>query len=146
MKPGQEFAASDWPLHVTIVGVFALDWNDEYFSEFASLVAGHHTFSSNTTSIEHFGPKREVKVRLVEPNKSLNVLHRDIATFILDRGGAFNDLRYQLDGFRPHVTMRGDEPSENYEITFDQLALIDLFPGSDYTRRKIIKLSPLATS
>lgn len=144
LQIGDEFAASDWPLHVTIVGVFALNWNENYFLELLKLIKNHHIFSSQTMSIEYFGPKREVKVRLVEQNQKLQVLHTDIANFIAQSGGIFNDPQYQFDSFRPHVTMRGDKPGENLEITFDKFALIDMFPNGDHTRRKIIRLFELS--
>lgn len=144
IRLGDEFAASDWPLHITIVGVFAIDWNDKYFSEFANLIASYRAFSSKTTSIEYFGLKQEIKVRLVKPNENLQMLHTDIAKFVLGHGGSFNDLHYQFDGFRPHATMRGDQPDENCEITFDTLALIDMFPDGNHTRRKIIKFFELS--
>ena len=140
LRIGTEFSSADWPLHVTIAGVFALDWDEDLFVQFEKLIKEHSTFSSKTTSIEYFGSKQEAEVRLIKQTEKLQALHIDIANFIINHGGVFNDPQYQLEGFRPHATMRGNTPSENVNIAFTQLALVDMFPNSDHTKRRITRL------
>ena len=139
-----EFKARDWPLHVTIVGVFAIDWSKQNLAELAKLIKNQAAFSTRTAVIEYFGPRGDVKVRLVENNRSLQTCHDDIAHFIERHGGVFTSPEYQFAGFRPHATMRGDAPAQDIEVIFDRFALIDMFPGGDHTQRRVIELFPLS--
>lgn len=146
MDIGSEFSSSDWPLHCTIAGVFALDFTDDVCQELSELVRARKPFQSSTTEVAWFGPEKTVKVRLVEMTDELYELHDNIVTFIYEHGGEFNEPLFLRDKFAPHVTMRGDVPRSGEVVSFSQLALIDMFPDADHTRRRVIALMPLVAN
>ncbi|HEU0266580.1 MAG TPA: 2'-5' RNA ligase family protein [Candidatus Saccharimonadaceae bacterium] len=145
MQLGDEFDASNWPLHVTIAGVFALAWTDDSHEKFADIVTYHKVFNTVTADIAYFGPQKTIKVRRLTMTPELYALHDAVVTFVEECGGSFNEPHYLRKDFVPHATMRGTEPPANQTVSFHQLALIDMFPDGDHTRRKIIRLLPLAT-
>lgn len=146
MEVGEEFTSNDWPLHCTIAGVFALEWTDALHQKFAAMIAEHKPFETTTTDTALFGPEQTVKVRRLAMTPELYALHDNVVTFVEQHGGSFNEPHYLREDFAPHITMRADTPPANENVSFYQLALIDMFPDSDHTGRRIINLLPLATS
>lgn len=133
-----EFTRTEWPLHCTLAGVFAWDWNSNTKQDLAMLLANSKPFGSYTTGKELFGHDQSVTVMLVRPTKELHALHERIITLIEQHGGAFNQPAYIRNQYRPHVTMIGNEPTVNTPVQFTKLSLIDMFPNGDYTARKVI--------
>lgn len=140
-----EFTNSSWPPHVTIAGVFALTWNGAVQNELAALATNQPSFTSTTTTITHFGPARDIRVCLVTKTPNLQQLHDAMVSFIETHGGIFNEPHYLGDGFKPHITLSdNNDITPAHVITFTQLALIDMFPNGDHTKRNVIQLFSLA--
>lgn len=142
---GYEFTRTDWPLHCTLAGVFAWDWNEQTRDELQALIATRTPFRSVVTEPEWFGEAKDVAVMLVRPTPELSTLHETIADFITQHDGIFNQPAYLYDQFRPHVTRIGENPVSGTEVNFHKLSLIDMFPGGDHTRRRVIAEFPLGS-
>ncbi len=146
IEVGVEFVSSDWPPHVTIAGVFALEWSEPLLDSFAALIASQPTFTSTTEDIAHFGPEGDVTVRLLAKTPELQQLHEQVVDFVEANGGAFNEPHHLRHGFRPHITLTDkNDVAKGQMVHFTNLALIDMFPDRDHTRREVIQLFPLGS-
>lgn len=138
---GTEFAMSEWPLHVTVVGVFAISWSvPEMAERLTTLLLGRHSVVVHAKGEAYFGPNEDIRVTLLERTEGLAKLHGDICA-LLERGGLkLNDPQFAREGFRPHATVQKHGMlSSDDEITFKALSIIDMFPGGDPEKRKILK-------
>jgi 2'-5' RNA ligase len=147
LKPieiGVEFASSQWPPHVTIAGVFALEWSEALLDAFTHLIADQSTFTSTTEDIAHFGPEGNVTVRLLAKTPELQQLHERTVDLVEINGGIFNEPHYLRHHFRPHITLTdGSDITKWQTVHFTKLALIDMFPGGDHTQRRVLKTFPI---
>lgn len=138
---GTEFVMSEWPLHVTVVGVFAIDWSvPEMTERLTTLLMGRSSVVAHAMGEAYFGPNEDIRVTLLEKTEELAKLHSDICA-LLERGRLkLNDPQFAREGFRPHATVqkRGMLNSGD-EVTFEALSIIDMFPGGDPEKRKVLK-------
>lgn len=143
---GTEFAMSEWPLHVTVVGVFATDWSIPDMAErLMTLLIGRRSFATYAKDEAYFGPNQDIRVTLVEKTEELAKLHGDVCA-LLERGGLrLNDPQFAREGFRPHATVQEHAALQSGEtVVFDALTIIDMFPNGDPHRRKVLKTIPFA--
>lgn len=137
---GVEFSASDWPLHVTLVDVFAIDWSVQEMAErLTTLLTGRPPARAQATDRAYFGSNQEVPVTLLDRTDSLIKLHSDVYA-LLERGGLkVNNPQFALEGFRPHATVQEHAALKAGDtVVFDALTIIDMFPGEDPYMRKVL--------
>lgn len=135
-----EYAAADWPLHVTITDVFAIDWGAPTMTEqLSQLLADQPKFMTAVKGGFCLGDKGS-HVMLLELNKGLKRLHFDVIAMLEPGNVRFNTPQYMKEGWLPHSTIQrhaGLQPSDT--VAFNALTLIDMFPNQDGYRRKVIK-------
>lgn len=138
---GMEFSASDWPLHVTLVDVFAIDWSVREMAErLMTLLTGRKPVTALAIGNTYFGPDRDIRVTLLDRTESLAKLHGDVYA-LLERGGLkVNNPQFALEGFRPHATVQEHATLKTGDtVVFDALTIIDMFPSGDPYTRKVLQ-------
>lgn len=138
---GMEFSASDWPLHVTLVDVFASDWSSQEMAErLTTLLTGRTPATATARDDTYFGPSQDVPVTLLDRADSLAKLHGDVYA-LLERGGLkMNNPQFALTGFQPHATVQEHAALKKGDtVVFDALTIIDMFPGEDPYMRKVLQ-------
>src|SRR6266702_4605581 len=138
---GTEFPATNWPLHVSLASNFIVDWeNTNLFEKLSALLANRRPFETTIGDDEYFGPQKQVHVTLLNMNPELKSLHNDIIALLKSVGAVFDEPQYLEEGYRAHATVqRHKRLNEGSAVKIDKLTIIDMFPGDDISRRKILK-------
>lgn len=138
---GLEFDTTEWPLHVTLVGVFAIDIDGDAL---VGLVSGtlkeQKGFEIVANGESRFGPNKDIAVTIIEKKPELLKLHQTLIDDLVSNGAKFNDPQYQGEGYLPHCTVQKHikmTPGEKAQVK--SVSIIDMFPGGDGRRRKIYK-------
>lgn len=148
IKEGTQFAASEWPLHVTLVPRFALNLEDTGLLEkLAALLRSHKPVEVVAGTDELFGEFNNIKVTLLEKTPELMNLHNTIISLLKSAGAVFDEPSFIEEGFRPHVTVQSKRRVHQGDLVkIDELNLIDMFPGGDINQRKVLKTIKLSAS
>lgn len=141
MPEGTEFASSDWPLHVTIAGTFAVDWDtNNLHHKLEQLLQSLKPVSAVGDHDEFFGPDQQIQVTILKMSQELIDLHHKVIELLQTAGAVFNDPQYIQDGYRAHATVQQHARlNEGDVVTFTNLTIVDMFPNSDPHQRKILK-------
>jgi 2'-5' RNA ligase len=145
---GDEWKSNKWPLHVTIADTFAVDWDKNNLKQkFTNLIQKQPIATATGDHFEYFGPEKEVKVTILDMSEELVSLHNNVVRLLKDAGAVFNDPQYTEEGFRAHATVQSHASVKKGEsLIFNALAIIDMFPGEDPYRRKILSTVKLNQS
>lgn len=140
MPVGTQFSASSWPLHTTIVDVFAIEWDVPTMAEkLAELLKNYAQATSIAEDDRFFGEQGQVQVTLLRKTDSLIELHYDVIDLLEQGDWKPNDPQFAKDGFLPHSTVQKHARLNNGdEITFTTLSIVDFFPDEDPYERKIL--------
>jgi len=144
---GTEYDWREWPLHVTIADVFAINWDASILLEKLSEFAQDHPSATAVVGDDtFFGPEKQTRVALLRASPELLALHTDVVNLLKQGGVVFNHPEFTERGFLPHSTVQAHaRVNKGDTVTFDALTLIDLFPHEDPYRRKIIKTIPFTS-
>lgn len=148
LPDGFEFVMQDWPLHVTLADVFKIDSAPgPVLDRLVEALSHMVPFSSTVTGDEWFGHDRSVHVRLLDRTPELQMLHETCIAVLSEFGVEFNSPQFMRAGFRPHSTVRHDSAlALGDAVAFDALTLIDMFPGGDPAKRRIVGTVPIGKS
>lgn len=141
LKDGTQFNYTDFPLHLTLAGVFAVNLSGE------QLAAGIKTIllkQKQLTIIAHksalFGPNHDIKVMQVIKSPELMLLYLKIHNWLVKNKAIYNSPEYQGEGYSPHCTdQKSGSLKSGESSTITSVSLIDLYPNGDGYQRKIIK-------
>lgn len=138
---GIQFFWKDWPLHSTVVDVFAINWDMPTMIErLTQLLSSHTPATSIVEDDRFFGDQGQVRVALLRKTDELVKLHYDVIECLTQGGWKPNDPRFAREGFLPHSTVRKHARlSKGDEVIFNALSVIDMFPDEDPYQRKVIK-------
>jgi 2'-5' RNA ligase len=138
---GVEYAWTDWPLHVTIADVFAVGWDvSTMIDKLEQLLGQAGGFTATAGGDRLFGAEHQIRVTLIDKNERLDGLHATVVSLLEQGGVVFNNPEFVREGFLPHATVQPkDRLSIGDTVKFDALTLIDMFPGEDPYKRKILK-------
>lgn len=138
---GSEFHYTDFPLHVTLAGVFAIDKNGpQLIHELDTLLAGKKRVWIEAEEKAMFGPAQDIAVMKVKKTPGLMQLYSAVYGLLKNAGAAYNSPEYQGESYLPHVTAQTTGslvPGEKRLLK--SVSLIDLFPNDDGYQRKILK-------
>lgn len=145
IEEGVSFASSDWPLHITLIDTFAIDWNVETLQNKVVEVARvQNSTSTNGVKSEYFGPNKDVHVILLEKNEDLKTIHYALLQILKEGDLRLNDPQYSEDGYLPHSTVQKHRQIKVGDtVSVNNLALIDMFPNEDPYQRKVLKIIKL---
>lgn len=141
MNEGTEFAATNWPLHVTLASNFVVDREATgLFEELSALLAERKPIVTTAGDDEHFGPQKQVHVTLLKMNEELKSLHNDIIFLLKNVGAVFDEPRYLEEGYRAHATVQSHARLHKGDMVhIDALTIVDMFPHNDISRRKLLE-------
>jgi len=140
MPDDAEYSWTDWPPHVTIADVFAVELNNDLIRELSELLAGHEPFTTIADHDEYFGPEKQTHVMVLNKNRELAGLHQAVVDVLKSHGAVFNNPKYMESGFKPHSTIQSRnrmQPGDT--VRFDALTIIDMFPSENPYQRKVLK-------
>ncbi len=106
MTEGTEYNSADWPLHVTIVDTFAVEWEESDLLDKLSGLLDTKRKIATATAIhdDYFGCQKQTQVTILNMSKELVALHYDAVSLLRSAGAIFNDPQYIEEGYRAHVT------------------------------------------
>jgi len=140
LEPGDtntEFEMADWPLHITLADVFAVDAHDDITRELANLLAEELPVAITVHKEAFLG---ETKVVLFDKSEVLTRLHNHVIDLLELHGAIFNNPEFIKDGFLPHSTIQGTRRLHDGDvININTISLIDMFPNSDWRLRKVLQ-------
>lgn len=139
---GASFHMSDWPVHVTLADVFAIDRHGIDIDEkLAHLLTKAEPVQ--TTAL-HDALLGTAPVVLLDKTASLIALHTAIVALLEENGATFNTPEFTKDGFLPHSTIQKSGRLHTGDtIVIDSISLVDMFPGGDWMQRRILMTFPM---
>lgn len=142
MDEGSEFFWKNWPQHITLVDIFAVDLNrTNLLDGLEALLANQRVFKVVAADDTSFGsPEEPVPVTLFEKSTELKSLHNDILKLLNNAGAVFNNPEYTGEGFVAHSTIQKDKYLNKGDITeVKELTIVDMFPHGDGLKRRIFR-------
>ncbi len=148
VSDGYVFGWKEWPLHTTLAGVFAADWVESDLESHIERIAQLQSpVEVTATTDTHWGAEGEYHVMLLEKNPALFELHMQIHTALQTCNAVLNDPQFAEDGFVPHSTIQKHARLHKDETALlTSLSIIDMFPGEDGYKRRIVRTLPFARS
>ena len=140
-KVPNEFRASEWPLHITLLANFTIAQPIEGLeNELANYALQLNPFDVVTDGEAVFGPNKNVAVSLIRPDKSILEVHHMLAAITARLGATYDEPAFMNGGYRPHATIqRSTRLSDGQKVALNDFTLVDMWPNEDINRRKIIK-------
>ncbi len=127
----------DWPLHVTLADVFAVDRNATGID--AKLEEMLLSRSSVTVKVLREADLGTTGVVLVEKSNRIIKLHKSIIDLLQANGAMFNSPEFTRGGFLPHSTVQNSgRLYMGDRLNIDSVTLIDMFPNEDWRQRKVL--------
>ena len=138
---GSEFYYTDFPIHITVAGVFATNNSGlELERILKALVASVKPFEASADKEAFFGDKKDIAVMKIHQTSELMNLYGLIHGELLKRKVVFNMPHHEGDGYIPHSTYQKSGRLHPDEKVFAKsVSLIDLFPNDNGLMRRITK-------
>ncbi len=137
---GFEYSSINWPLHVTLVANFAVLRNAEIDNDIAKIINNTNKITLTAEGDDYFGPHKDVKVTIIQPNEQLNLLHKELVDLLKSKSAAFDEPQYLKDGYRAHATVQlGNNFPKSEKFILTDVCLVDMFPEGDINKRKVLK-------
>ncbi len=138
---GSEFYFTDIPLHVTLAGVFKIDYNGIKLSEeLSELISDQEPFTITVGERDMFGPAEDVSVMRIIKSPELLALYNKIHTWLVQSGAEYNEPHYEGLNFLPHSTVQKSALLHTGEVKhIKSVSIIDLLPNGDGYQRKVFK-------
>lgn len=146
MVVGDRFITREWPLHVTLIQVFASEATPaEIGSRLAAVGSGASAITVVAGEPANFGPSKTIPVTVVEPSAALDALHALCVQAVGDLAPVYENPEYMGPGYRPHVTVkRNARVTVGEVLELQQIALVDMEPGQPDGGREVLAVSALS--
>ena len=141
LEDGFEFAMTDYPLHMTIAGVFDFDKKGIEIAELINgLLAHSQSFEVVAGDDVYWGINKDIQVVLMEKSEQLASLVKKIYNFLISNGVEFYQPEYEGKYNISHSTVqKTDRLQKGETVIINKLSLVDMFPDSNGYRRRIVK-------
>jgi 2'-5' RNA ligase len=141
VRDGATFYYTDFPLHITLAGVFAINKDGSWLAEgLSDLLTGQKRFEVQADKKDMFGPHKDVAVMKIAKTPELTSLYSKIHQWLLESGARYNEPQYQGSNYLPHSTFqKSGLLHEDETRQIKSVSIIDLFPNGDGHQRKICK-------
>ncbi len=140
-----EYDRTNWPLHTTIVDVFAINWNAEYLVKVVENFSRNQKPFASTVGDDALLGENHVHVTLIDKTPRLAKLHADLVRALTPGDFAPNNPQFFGENFLPHSTIqKHSRLRKNDIIQFNTLTIIDMFPDENAFRRRIVRTLPFA--
>lgn len=135
---GTEFDWKNWPQHVSIASVFAVEWSDELLQSLKQIVENCSVFATTVVDEAYWGKNGEYHCSLLEKSPEILRLHNNIHTLLVTYGATFNEPDHHGIGFVPHSTKQQNiKPAVGDHLQLTSLSIIDMFPHKDHLKRRV---------
>lgn len=136
-----EFPSSAWPLHVTLLANFTLgEPLEQLQKDLARYAQQIEPFTIPAEGEALFEPAKSVAVSLIQPKAKIMAIHNQLAAIATQLGAVYDEPAYMGEGFIPHATIQAESRlAEGQTAELSHFTLVDMFPGDDIYRRKIIE-------
>lgn len=140
LPDGYEYSMKDWPLHVTLADVFAINGEPGLLlKDIATRLNTYVPVRAEVVDDEWFGEDKSVHVRLLNKTPELQRLHETMLSVLDTYHVVFNQPEFTGSGFKPHSTVQPKEQLALKDVvTFDSITLIDMYPDEDPYKRRVI--------
>ena len=131
LEVGAGFTVADWPLHVTVVPLFASAVSAIQLAAVLRATAGGSApINASIGRDANFGPDRDIFVSLFADPVALVDLHvRLLSALEGECGITLEEPQYSREGYRPHITAgNAGRCREGEEVRFSQLVLVEMSP------------------
>lgn len=140
-KEGSVFHFTEFPMHITIAGVFDTDQNGRQLADqLSKLLRDQRSFTVEAGPKDMFGPNKDVPVMRTNDSIELMTLYQKIHTWLTSLGATYLQPQYQGEGYLPHSTIqKSGALREGEHRLIQSVSLVDLYPNNDGRQRKIFK-------
>lgn len=140
LPDGTEYSRFEWPLHVTLADVFAVDLTGRgMMQQLADYAASLQPLTTTAGDDALFGPKHQTRVTLLRNTPQLQSLHDGLIDLLTKNGATFNTPEFTKSGFKPHATVGSTGRLHTGDtVHFNALTLIDMFPDHDPHNRRVL--------
>lgn len=137
LKSATEFNMSEWPLHVTIADVFAINRDltkiEHKIKKYLS------SQLAPVTTVNKEATLGTTDVVLLDKNQRLISLHTGLVDLLKTNDAIFNSPDFNREGFLPHCTIqKTGKLQKGDKVTINSLSLVDMFPNNNWQQRKIL--------
>ncbi len=134
---GREFDMSDWPLHITLADVFAIDRPGSNIEQsLRDRLKNQSELRVVAKKEAHLGDTEAV---LLEKTDQLYALHLKVVDLLTLSGAKFNSPEFTRTGFIPHSTVqKSGKLIPGDEVLISQLALVDMFVNNNWQQRRVL--------
>jgi hypothetical protein len=140
-EKSHNFAATDWPLHITILDTFKTEWEIATLCKALEDVATETLpFDATPTEKALLGENKDVPVKLLQIKGPLSTLHNKLMKLADTGSFVFNTPAFVGSGFLPHATDQSNgqvEIGKPYQLR--SISLIDMFPAKNHMRRVVVE-------
>lgn len=145
LPDGLEFSWDEAPLHATLAGVFAISFPGvEIAGLLEKCVDYFERFTVTGGPTEQWG---SIKVTTLNYSEKFEELYLAVQNTMSRHGAVFNEPQYLRAGFKPHVTQqKAGRLESGHSKDIASVSLVDMFPGSDAYRRRILKTIKLKSN
>lgn len=145
MVVGDRFITREWPLHVTLVQVFATPATPvEIGRRLAAVAAASPAITVVAGDEENFGRSQSIPVTLVNSSVALDALHAACVAAIEELAPRYENPEFMGAGYRPHVTIkRQGRVLAGDVLELRQLAVVDMEPGQRDGGREVLTVCAL---
>ncbi len=128
----------NFPLHVTLIGIFNSDKQPEYFEPIIRKVSQNHSvIHTVATGRQNFGTEEKpTMVTELQNTEQLRSLHQDLITALSSDITDMNS-HFLPSSYRPHVTDQNERVvSFNEEIVLNNLTFVQIQDNKVYEKFK----------
>lgn len=131
-----EFVMTDWPMHITLADVFAIDLDTGIEQKLSSLLASQSSISLLAGEDTILGTAGVV---LIEKNDELQSLHNQIVQLLELNGAKFNNPEFTRAGFLPHSAIqKSGRLDKGDKVVINAVSLVDMFPNQNWQQRRVL--------
>lgn len=143
---GSSFYYTDFPLHVTLAGVFKIDKPGMRIVDEMQKVLSHQSpFIIEGDEQDMFGPNRDIPVMRIKKSSELLQLYTLVHDRLVTLGAIYNSPAYQGSGYIAHSTFqKSGKLAKGEKRQLSSVSIIDLLPNGDGYQRKIFKTIELS--
>lgn len=137
VEVGFAFDMSNWPVHITLADVFAINLTESFEKSLADLSSEQ---SSLILDVGEDAVLGAAGVNLLNTSDELQHFHNTIVDLLEVYGATFNTPQFTRYGFLPHISVQKTKrTNEGDRIKINFASLVDMFPGGDWQQRKVLK-------
>lgn len=133
---GTTFNMADWPLHITLADVFAIELTAAIETKLTTLLAQQSPIHLTVGEDATLGT---AEVALINKNVELQNLHNKIIDLLEINGVEFNTPDFIRKGFLAHSTIqKSGRLNDGDKVEITSVSLVDMFPDGDWQQRKVL--------